>query len=91
MQGFGQNFVGLQRHVHPIHIRASRPGQGVRIQEPHMGCLLYTSLRNAARAAGAAALYSEHHFDGTPATNAMADTLVGMADAGACLLYTSVP
>ena len=30
------------------------------------------ALRSAARAAGAAALYSEHHFDGTPATDAMA-------------------
>lgn len=28
------------------------------------------ALRNAARAAGAAALYSEHHFDGTPAADA---------------------
>ena len=40
-------------------------------------------LRNAARAAGAVALFSEHHFDGTPATEAMTAALVGMADAGA--------
>ena len=32
-------------------------------------------LRDAAHAAGAAALFSEHHFDATPATDAMADTL----------------
>lgn len=49
-----------------------------------------TPLRNAARAAGAAALYSEHHFDGTPATDAMADTLVGMADAGADIAKLAV-
>lgn len=42
-----------------------------------------TALRDAAHAAGALALYSEHHFDGTPATDAMAETLIGMADAGA--------
>ena len=48
------------------------------------------ALRNAARAAGAAALYSEHHFDGTPATDAMADTLVGMADAGADIAKLAV-
>lgn len=34
-------------------------------------------LRDAAHAAGAAALFSEHHFDATPATDAMADTLTG--------------
>ena len=43
-------------------------------------------LRDAAHAAGAAALFSEHHFDATPATDAMADTLTGMADAGADIL-----
>lgn len=48
------------------------------------------ALRNAARAAGAAALYSEHHFDGTPATDAMADTLAGMADAGADIAKLAV-
>ena len=48
------------------------------------------ALRNAARAACAAALYSEHHFDGTPATDAMADTLVGMADAGADIAKLAV-
>ena len=41
------------------------------------------ALRDAAHAAGAAALFSEHHFDATPTTDAMADTLTGMADAGA--------
>ena len=48
------------------------------------------ALRNAARAVGAAALYSEHHFDGTPATDAMADTLAGMADAGADIAKLAV-
>ena len=48
------------------------------------------ALRSAARAAGAAALYSEHHFDGTPATDAMADTLAGMADAGADIAKLAV-
>ena len=48
------------------------------------------ALRNAAHAAGAVALYSEHHFDGTPATDAMADTLAGMADAGADIAKLAV-
>ncbi len=47
-------------------------------------------LRDAAHAAGAAALYSEHHFDLTPATDAMADTLTGMADAGADIAKLAV-
>ena len=47
-------------------------------------------LRDAARAAGAVALYSEHHFDGTPATDSLADTLVGMADAGADIAKLAV-
>ena len=47
-------------------------------------------LRDAAHAAGAAALFSEHHFDATPATDAMADTLTGMADAGADIAKLAV-
>ena len=46
--------------------------------------------RDALRSAARAALYSEHHFDGTPATDAMADTLVGMADAGADIAKLAV-
>ncbi len=49
-----------------------------------------TALRDAAHAAGAVALFSEHHFDGTPATDAMADTLIGMADAGADIAKLAV-
>ena len=48
------------------------------------------ALRDAAHAAGAAALFSEHHFDATPATDAMADTLTGMADAGADIAKLAV-
>lgn len=48
------------------------------------------ALRDAARAAGAAALFSEHHFDGTPDTDAMADTLTGMVDAGADIAKLAV-
>ena len=40
--------------------------------------------------AGAAALFSEYHFDATPATDAMADTLTGMADAGADIAKLAV-
>ena len=40
------------------------------------------ALRSAARAAGAAALFSEHHFDGTPATEAMTAALTGMPGGG---------
>ena len=48
------------------------------------------ALRSAARAAGAAALFSEHHFDGTPATEAMTAALTGMADAGADIAKLAV-
>lgn len=48
------------------------------------------TLRDAACAAGAAALFSEHHFDATPATDAMTDTLTGMADAGADIAKLAV-
>ena len=51
---------------------------------------LRRKLRDAAHAAGAAALFSEHHFDATPATDAMADTLTGMADAGADIAKLAV-
>ena len=48
------------------------------------------ALRSAARAAGAAALFSEHHFDGTPATEAMTAALTGMADTGADIAKLAV-
>ena len=48
------------------------------------------ALRDAARAAGAVALFSEHHFDGTPTTDAMTAALVGMADAGADIAKLAV-
>ena len=48
------------------------------------------ALCSAARAAGAAALFSEHHFDGTPATEAMTAALTGMADAGADIAKLAV-
>lgn len=48
------------------------------------------TLRDAARAAGAAALFSEHHFNATPATDTMAETLTGMADAGADIAKLAV-
>lgn len=41
------------------------------------------ALRNAAHSIGAAALFSEHHFDATPPLDAMTATLCAMADAGA--------
>ena len=48
------------------------------------------TLCHAARAAGAAALFSEHHFDGTPDLAAMTDALTGMADAGADIAKLAV-
>ena len=54
------------------------------------GELALTPDAYAAHAAGAAALFSEHHFDATPATDAMADTLTGMADAGADIAKLAV-
>ena len=47
-------------------------------------------LREAARNAGTAALFSEHHFDDTPATDVMIETLAGMADAGADIAKLAV-
>ena len=47
-------------------------------------------LRDAAHAAGTAALFSEHYFDVTPATEKMTDTLTGMADAGADIAKLAV-
>lgn len=47
-------------------------------------------LRDAARRAGAAALFSEHHFDGTPDTHAMTEALHGMLDAGADIAKLAV-
>lgn len=44
----------------------------------------------AAHKAGAAAVFSEHHFDGTPATKAMANTLTAMANAGADIAKLAV-
>lgn len=47
-------------------------------------------LRDAAKRAGAAALFSEHHFDGTPDRHAMAEALHGMLDAGADIAKLAV-
>lgn len=47
------------------------------------GAALCAGLLAAAHAAGAAAVFSAHHFGGTPPTDAMAGTLTAMADAGA--------
>lgn len=51
---------------------------------------LTARLRAAARAAGAAALFSEHHFDATPPVDAMAAALHGMLDAGADIAKLAV-
>ena len=48
------------------------------------------TLRDAAKQAGAAALFSEHHFDGTPDTHAMTEALHGMLDAGADIAKLAV-
>lgn len=48
------------------------------------------TLRDAAKRAGAAALFSEHHFDGTPDRHAMAEALHGMLDAGADIAKLAV-
>lgn len=48
------------------------------------------TLRDAAKRAGAAALFSEHHFDGTPDRHAMAESLHGMLDAGADIAKLAV-
>lgn len=51
---------------------------------------LVRTLRDAAKRAGAAALFSEHHFDGTPDTHAMTEALHGMLDAGADIAKLAV-
>ena len=48
------------------------------------------TLRDAAKQAGAAALFSEHHFDGTPDRHAMVEALHGMLDAGADIAKLAV-
>lgn len=48
------------------------------------------ALRDAAKRAGAAALFSEHHFDGTPDRHAMVEALHGMLDAGADIAKLAV-
>lgn len=48
------------------------------------------TLRDAAKRAGAAALFSEHHFDGTPDRHAMVEALHGMLDAGADIAKLAV-
>ena len=48
------------------------------------------TLRDAAKHAGAAALFSEHHFDGTPDRHAMTQALHGMLDAGADIAKLAV-
>lgn len=54
------------------------------------GTALAARLRDAAHAAGAAALFSEHHFAGTPPVDAMEQTLTGMLDAGADIAKLAV-
>ena len=54
------------------------------------GTALTARLRDAAHAAGAAALFSEHHFAGTPPVDAMEQTLTGMLDAGADIAKLAV-
>lgn len=51
---------------------------------------LVRALRDGAKRAGAAALFSEHHFDGTPDTHAMVEALHGMLDAGADIAKLAV-
>ncbi len=51
---------------------------------------LVRALRDEAKRAGAAALFSEHHFDGTPDTHAMVEALHGMLDAGADIAKLAV-
>lgn len=48
------------------------------------------ALRDGAKRAGAAALFSEHHFDGTPDRHAMVEALHGMLDAGADIAKLAV-
>ena len=48
------------------------------------------ALRDAAKRAGAAALFSEHHFDGTPDRHSMVEALHGMLDAGADIAKLAV-
>ena len=48
------------------------------------------ALRDAAKRAGVAALFSEHHFDGTPDRHAMVEALHGMLDAGADIAKLAV-
>ena len=48
------------------------------------------ALRDATKRAGAAALFSEHHFDGTPDRHAMVEALHGMLDAGADIAKLAV-
>lgn len=48
------------------------------------------TLRDAAKRAGASALFSEHHFDGTPDRHAMTEALHGMLDAGADIAKLAV-
>ena len=48
------------------------------------------ALLQAAHSAGARVIFSEHHFDQTPDTIAMADTLTAMLDAGADIAKLAV-
>ena len=84
--------LALTPDVYAAHCRALLAQGGVDVLDIEwLACGEHrTALRNAARAAGAVALYSEHHFDGTPATDAMAQTLTGMADAGADIAKLAV-
>lgn len=84
--------LALTHDVYAAHCRALLAQGGVDVLDIEwLACDEHrTALRDAARAAGAVALYSEHHFDGTPATDAMAQTLTGMADAGADIAKLAV-
>ena len=84
--------LALTPDVYAAHCRALLAQGGVDVLDIEwLACGEHrTALRDAARAAGAVALYSEHHFDGTPATDAMAQTLTGMADAGADIAKLAV-
>ena len=84
--------LALTPDAYAAHCRALLARGGVDVLEIEWrACGAFRAeLRDAAHAAGAAALFSEHHFDATPATDAMADTLTGMADAGADIAKLAV-
>ncbi|WP_455501199.1 type I 3-dehydroquinate dehydratase [Gemmiger sp.] len=84
--------LALTPDAYAAHCRALLAEGGVDVLDIEWkACGAYRGeLRDAARAAGAAALFSEHHFDETPATDEMTRTLIGMADAGADIAKLAV-